>query len=160
MSIHKTTDGDIFHYHHILTKAYCLLQADFGSGLGEFLNNFSRKVIGRSDKCQSVGHTEQEGILTNFSSTVISCVSCPGFAASFDVDVLVDLKKKVDVNMQSKSRQKQTGNKQVNDSLHLLAILEEAAGQGCSEKKETRRESPPPPISSVWCISGRLSFSS
>lgn len=53
---------------------------------------FSRKVIGGSDKHQSVGHVARGGILTNFSSTVISCVSCPRFSASFDVDVLVDLK--------------------------------------------------------------------
>lgn len=92
VSTHKTTNDDICYYHYIVTKAYCLLQAHFGSGLGEFLNNFSRKVIGRSDKHQSVGHVEQEGILTNFSSTVISCVSCPGFSASRDVDVHVDLK--------------------------------------------------------------------
>lgn len=53
---------------------------------------FSRKVIGGSDKRQSVGHVAPGGILTNFSSTVISCVSCPGFSASLDVDVLADLK--------------------------------------------------------------------
>lgn len=92
VSTHRTTNDDICHYHPIVTKAFCLLQAHFGSGLGEFLNNFSRKVIGRSDKHQSVGHVERGGILTNFSSTVISCVSCPGFSASLDADVLVDLK--------------------------------------------------------------------
>lgn len=58
----------------------------------ELLFFFSRKVIGGSDKHQSVGHVARGGILTNFSSTVISCVSCPGFSASFDVDVLADLK--------------------------------------------------------------------
>lgn len=56
------------------------------------LHFYSRKVIGRSDKHQSVGHVAPGGILTNFSSTVISCVSCPGFSASLDVDVLADLK--------------------------------------------------------------------
>lgn len=49
--------------------------------------------------------------------------------------------------MQSKTRQRQTSNnKKVHftNKLHsaILTILEEAAGQGYSEKKETRRESP------------------
>lgn len=60
--------------------------------LNFFFFFFSRKVIGGSDKRQSVGHVARGGILTNFSSTVISCVSCPGFSASLDVDVLADLK--------------------------------------------------------------------
>lgn len=92
VSTHKTINDDICHCHHIITKAYCLMQAQFGRGLGGGLEQFSRKIIGRSDKHQSVGHVEQGELLTNFSSTVISCVSCPGFSASLDVDVLTDLK--------------------------------------------------------------------
>lgn len=92
VTAHRATNDDICHCHHIITKAYCLMQAGFGRGLAGVWKKFSRKVIGSSDRHPSVGHVEREGILTNFSSTVISCVSCPGFSASLDVDVLVDLK--------------------------------------------------------------------
>lgn len=93
VSTHRAANDDICHYHHIVTKAFCLMQARFGRGLTGVWNMFfQERLIGRSDRHPSMGHVEQEGILTNFSSTVISCVSCPGFSASLDVDVLVDLK--------------------------------------------------------------------
>lgn len=47
VSTHGITNDDICHHHHIATKAYCLLQIHLGSKLGEFLNTFSRRVIGR-----------------------------------------------------------------------------------------------------------------
>lgn len=87
-----TTNGDICHHHRMVTKAYCLLETHLGR---RFLTNLFRNVIGgQTNKHQFVSHVEEGGILTSFSSTVISCVPCPGFSASRNVDVLVDLKKK------------------------------------------------------------------
>lgn len=91
-----------------------------------------------------MGHVEQEGILTNFSSTVISCVSCPGFSASLDVDVLVDLKTiRRTINAQQKTGQHRQEMDMLLEQTNLTLILEESARQGYSEKKETRREIPP-----------------
>lgn len=93
-----------------------------------------------------MGHVEQEGILTNFSSTVISCVSCPGFSASLDVDVLVDLKTiRRTINAQKKlsNKDKERLHGSNKGSHPLPTILEESARQGYSEKKERRREIPP-----------------
>lgn len=127
VSTHRATNDDICHCHHIVTKAFCLTQACFGRGLTGFGIFFSRKVIGRSDRHPSVGHVEQEGILTNFSSTVISCVFGPGFSASLDVDVLVDLKIIRTISAQQKLSN--TDNTWILDYA-LLTILEEAARQG------------------------------
>lgn len=139
-------NDDICHYHHIATKAYCLTQAGFGRGLAGVWDSFSRKVIGRSDRHPSVGHIEQEGILTNFSSTVISCVSCPGFSASLDVDVLVDLKTiRRTINAQQKlsKEDEEQLRRSHKFSYPRPTILEESARRGYGEKKETRREIPP-----------------
>lgn len=67
---------------------------------------FTKKIIGRRQirpkKKSSHVSRWKAGILTNFSSTVISCVSCSAFSASLDADVLVDLKNQwMDITLNS-----------------------------------------------------------
>lgn len=76
-------------------------------------------------------------------------MSCPGFSASLDVDVLVDLKtirqtlhaKHKTPHKQQRRKRPPPPKKKISYTLQTLTILEEMMGQGYSEKEVTRSES-------------------